>query len=192
MKIRTATKADCRAIAELALMAGEGIPACFWRQSVGPGKDVLDVGARNACSETENFSFRNARLATIGDRVTGMILAYRLPDAEHTDNIEDFPEFIRPLIELEQRVPSSFYINMLATYPDFRGQGVGKGLMGIVDDWAAEAGCDLASIQVFEQNDGAFRLYRRLGYVEEARRPVIPHPCHPYTGDVVLLTKPVR
>ncbi|MCL7743523.1 GNAT family N-acetyltransferase [Guyparkeria hydrothermalis] len=121
-----------------------------------------------------------------------MILAYRLPDAEHAESLDDMPEFIRPLIELEQCVPSSFYINMLATYPDFRGMGVGTHLMGIVDGWAVEAGCYLASIEVFEQNEGALRLYRRLGYAEQARRRVVPHPSHPYTGDIVLLTKRVR
>ncbi|MCL7743522.1 hypothetical protein LV476_00945 [Guyparkeria hydrothermalis] len=61
MKIRSATRADCRAVAELALMAGEGIPAYFWQQSVSPGEEILEVGTRNACSETENFSYRNAR-----------------------------------------------------------------------------------------------------------------------------------
>ncbi len=192
MRIRAATKADCPAIADLALMAGEGIPAYFWRQSQGPGEDVLDVGARKACATTDNFSYRNARLATVDGSVAGMILAYRLPDAGHADAIDDSPRFIRPLLELEQCVPSSFYINMLATYPEFRGKGVGTALMDIVDDWAVESGCDRVSVQVFEQNEGALRLYRRLGYAEEARRPVVPHTAHPYTGDVVLLTKPVR
>ena len=189
MDIRNANKADSRAIAELALMAGEGIPGYFWAEAAGPGEDILDVGARNASSDTENFSWRNTRIATIDERVAGMVLAYRLPDAEHADDVDDYPEFLRPLIELEHLVPESFYVNMLAAYPEYRGQGVGSALMCMVDGWAREAGCDLASIQVFEENTGALRLYQRLGYGEIARRAAVPHASHPYTGDVVLLTK---
>ncbi len=40
MKIRKASKADCRAIAELAMMAGEGIPAYFWAESLQDGQDI--------------------------------------------------------------------------------------------------------------------------------------------------------
>ena len=172
-------------------MAGEGIPAYFWEQSKRPGQDVLDVGAEKAASEAENFSYRNMHLAVIDGKIAGMLLAYRLPDQEDAEGLEELPTFIRPLIELEQCVPGSFYINMLATYPEHRNKGVGRALMGIVDDLASTAGCTRLSIEVFEQNHGALRLYQRLGYTVVEKRSVIPHPCHPYTGDLVLLTKPV-
>ena len=191
MNIRKATKDDCRTIAELGLIAGEGIPAYFWEQSKSADEDLLDAGARNAASDSENFSWRNAHLAVIDNRVAGMLLAYRLPDSENADSLDEYPEFIRPLIELEQCVPGSFYINMLATYPEFRNQSIGTNLMGIVDRLAKEAGCSLASIEVFEENAGALRLYQRLGYTIMEKRPVIPHPCHPYHGEIVLLTRPV-
>ena len=46
------------------------------------------------------------------------------------------------------------------------------------------------SIQVYEQNVGAVRLYTKLGYEIAAREPVRLHPCQPYyTGDVLLLIK---
>jgi ribosomal protein S18 acetylase RimI-like enzyme len=191
MEIRRANVEDCRAIAELAMMAGEGIPGFFWEQARQAGEDVFDVGARNAASETANFSYRNAHVALIDDEIAGMLLAYRLPDAGDTEDLAEFPAFIRPLIELEHCVPGSFYINMLATYPQFRNRAVGSTLMGGADSLAAQAGCELISIQVFEQNTGALRLYQRLGYTIIERRAVVPHPCHPYQGDVVLLTRPV-
>jgi ribosomal protein S18 acetylase RimI-like enzyme len=191
MLLRKATTADLRPVAELAMLAGEGIPAFFWESSRQPGEDILDVGAGRAASETENFSYRNMHVAEIDGRVAGMLLAYRLPEAQDAEDLEALPAFIRPLVELEQCVPGSFYINMLATFPQFRNRGVGSALMGVTDALAAAAGCALLSIEVFEQNRGAMRLYRRLGYRVAETRPVVPHPCHPYTGDVVLLTKPV-
>jgi ribosomal protein S18 acetylase RimI-like enzyme len=192
MDIRKATKSDCRAIAELALMAGEGIPAYFWEQSRKEGQDIEDVGALNAASEHENFSYRNVHLALVGNEIAGMLLAYKLPESDNPESLEDYPAFIRPSIELEQCVPGSFYVNMLATYPKFRGQGIGTGLMDIVDGLAREAGCDTASVEVFEQNAGALKLYQRLGYKVIANRDVVAHPCHPYEGRILLLVKDVR
>ena len=191
MQIRKATLEDCRAIAELALMAGEGIPAYFWEQSRQPGQPVVEAGALKAASETDNFSWRNAWLGVIDNAVAGLLLAYRLPDAEDADELDEYPEFLRPMIELEQCVPGSFYINMLATYPDYRQRGVGAGLMGAVDGLAREAGCTLSSLVVFEENAGALRLYRHLGYEAVNQRAVIPHACHPYRGEVLLLTRAV-
>jgi ribosomal protein S18 acetylase RimI-like enzyme len=189
MQIRKATKSDCRAIAELALMAGEGIPAYFWRESLQAGQAIEDVGARNAASENDNFSYRNVHLALVDNAIAGMLLAYRLPDAEQADELEDYPVFIRPLIELEQCVPGSFYINMLATYPQYRNRSVGTKLMSITDALAVQAGCSLISVEVFSQNTGALRLYERLGFTPIERRAVILHECHPYTDEVILLTR---
>jgi ribosomal protein S18 acetylase RimI-like enzyme len=191
MHIRQATLEDCPAIAEHALMAGEGMPAYFWETSRAKGESLIDVGARKAASETENYSWRNAWLALIDEAVAGLLLAYRLPDVMVADEVEEYPAFLRPLIELEQRVPGSFYINMLATRPDYRGRGVGTALMGVVDRLANDAGCRRSSLVVFEQNTGALRLYRRLGYEITDRRVVLPHACHPYTGEMLLLTRAV-
>jgi ribosomal protein S18 acetylase RimI-like enzyme len=189
VETRQATKADCRTVAELALIAGEGIPAYFWEPSQQPGEALEDVGARHAASETDNFSFRNAHLAVIGTQVAGMLLAYRLPDEDGAESLDEFPLFIRPLIELERCVPGTFYINMLAAYPRYRNQGVGTALMALADGVAATAGCAMLSVEVFEKNAGALRFYRRLGYAIVDRRPVIPHPYQPHDGDILLLTK---
>jgi len=188
LNIRKATPADCRAIAELTLMAGEGIPTFFWQQ---PGQDIIDIGAKKACSETGNFSYHNVHLAELNNEIAAMLLAYKLPEDDDT-NLDELPEIIRPLIELEQCVPGSFYINMIATYPQHRGKAVGTKLLGAVDQLAKVADCELISLEVFEQNDGALRLYQRLDYNIIERRKVVPHECYPYTGDILLLTRTRR
>ncbi|TBW55169.1 GNAT family N-acetyltransferase [Marinobacter halodurans] len=191
MDIISATPDHGLAIAELALMAGEGIPAHFWDLARRPDQSSLEYGAERAASPGQNFSYRNAHLAVGEGRVMGMLLGYRLPDADAAEDLEDLPDFIRPLVELEQCVPGSYYINMLATYPAFRGQGIGTALMERVPEWAHAKGCDLASVEVFEQSPGAMQLYQRLEYRIVESREVVPHPCYPYTGKVFLLTKRV-
>lgn len=173
------------------MMAGEGIPAFFWAQSAQPHEELIEVGARNLLDKEENFSYRNVHVAEIDGAVAGMMLAYRLPDEDGSEDLDSLPEFIRPLVELEQCVSGSFYINMLATFPEYRNQGVGSTLMGQVDRLAIKANCHKSSIEVFDQNVAALRLYQRLGYSIIDRRQVIPHPCHPYDGDIILLTRPV-
>ena len=191
MNIRKATRTDCPAIAELALIAGEGIPAYFWEQSRKDGQTLLEVGAQNAASDTENFSWRNAHLALIDAVVAGMLLAYRLPAAGTEEDLEEYPEFIRPLIELEWCVPESFYINMLATYPAYRNRSVGTRLMEQVDGLARANGCTHSSLEVFDENTGALRLYQRLGYEVIEQRRVIPHDCHSLSGEILLLVRDV-
>ncbi len=189
MEIRSATKADCLAIAELALMAGDGIPGYFWAESQQPGESLEQAGAELAASETANFSYRNAHIAWVGNEIGGMLLAYRLPAAENNDeNPNEFAEFVRPLVELEQCVPESFYINMLATYPQYRGQGIGTALMGLIDRLALDVGCELASIEVFDINQTALKLYRQLGYEIVDQRPVIASDYLP-ACQVLLLTR---
>jgi ribosomal protein S18 acetylase RimI-like enzyme len=172
-------------------IAGEGIPTYLWSLSAKEGQQPLDVGAERAIREDKNFSYRNAVVAEQNGEVVAMVLAYRLPEAEEAVNLVELPELLRPLVELELLVPRSFYINALATLPAYRGQGLGSKLLEPANRLALEASCDELSLGVFEQNDGAVRLYERHGYRIAARRPVVPHPCYPYDGDAVLMTRKV-
>jgi ribosomal protein S18 acetylase RimI-like enzyme len=191
MLIRKAEKSDVSEIARLALIAGEGIPAWFWKQAAKTGQRIEEVGAAKLLSERDNFSYRNVQVAIVDNHIAGMILAYRLPGTSEAENLDELPDFIRPMVELEQCVPSSFYINMLATFPEYRNMSIGTGLMNMVDKLATKAKCTLSSIEVFDENTGALRLYHRLGYTIIDKRPVVPHGCHPYKGYILLLTRQV-
>jgi ribosomal protein S18 acetylase RimI-like enzyme len=126
-------------------------------------------------------------MACCDDVIAGMLLGYRLP-AEPDNDPLDFPEFVRPLLELEQCVPESFYINMLAVYPAFRGRGIGSALLAEVDRNALAVGCKLISIQVFAINDGALRLYQHHGYHIVESRSMVASDYLP-AGKVLLLTR---
>ena len=45
------------------------------------------------------------------------------------------------------------------------------------------------SVEVFEENEGALRLYLRHGFRPVDRRPVVPHSCYPHRGDILLLVQ---
>jgi ribosomal protein S18 acetylase RimI-like enzyme len=52
----------------------------------------------------------------------------------------------------------------LAVSKDCQGQGVGRSLIEAVEAKALSLGCGKLTLEVREDNDGAQRLYRRLGF----------------------------
>jgi ribosomal protein S18 acetylase RimI-like enzyme len=75
-----------------------------------------------------------------------------------------------PLQELENLAPGTWYVNVLAAYPEQRGKGHGTRLLAVADSLAAEANAAGLSIIVSDANTGARQLYERCGYRETARR----------------------
>ncbi|GAB4226831.1 MAG: N-acetyltransferase [Kiloniellaceae bacterium] len=190
---RDARKQDARVLARLIEVAGEGIPSHLWAQQAREGETALDVGAERAARDDANFSYRNSVVAHVDGKVAGLLLAYRLaePSAEERAALPDIPPLLRPLVELEYQVPGSYYVNALAVFEAYRRCGIGAALLAIAESRASAAGCDRLSVQVFAENQEAFRLYQRSGYSVTDRRPIISHPCYPYSTEVLLMTRPV-
>lgn len=189
--LRRATREDSRRVAELMDIAGHGLPAYVWSLSAESGQEPIEVGTGRAAREGGRFSYRNGVVAEEDGEVVALLLAYRLPEAGEHVNPDEVPEVLRPLVELELLAPGTFYVNGLAVLPAHQGRGLGSRLLEVANDLAAEAGCDELSIEVFEQNEVALRLYERHGYRVAARRQALPHPTYPYDGDVLLLTRKV-
>ncbi len=188
---RWAAVGDSAAIARLMDMAGEGLPRHLWSGLTDSGQSPMEVGAELVARGEGNFSYRNAVVAEKRGEVVALLLAYRLPPANQAPDPADYPELERPMVELEARVPGSFYINGLATLLQARKQGLGSCLLHIANALAVAEGCQELSIQVFEQNTTALRLYQQHGYEIVDRRSVVPHACYPYDTDVLLLTRNV-
>jgi ribosomal protein S18 acetylase RimI-like enzyme len=189
--LRRARKEDSSRVAELMNIAGHGLPAYLWSLAAKDGQEPIEAGTERAAREDGNFSYRNAVVAEEEGEVVALLLAYRLPEAGETADPDEVPEVLRPLAELELLAPGTFYVNGLATLPGYQGRGLGSRLLNVANDLAADAGCDELSIEVFEQNEVALRLYERHGYRTVARRPAVPHPTYPYDGDVLLMTRKV-
>jgi len=96
-----------------------------------------------------------------------------------------------PLQELEDLAPGTWYVNVLAAYPDERGKGYGRALLGIADRLAAAGKRPGLSIIVSDANTGARRLYERCGYREAARRAKVKEHWQAAGSEWILLTKPV-
>ena len=72
--------------------------------------------------------------------------------------------FLNLLVIDESAKPREFIVANIAVSPSSRGLGVGTALMNAAEDRARSAGKRLLSLDVSAENDGARRLYERLGY----------------------------
>ncbi|MEL6102352.1 MAG: GNAT family N-acetyltransferase [Pseudomonadota bacterium] len=189
--IRQASEADAPALAKLINIAGEGIPNWLWTRACVEGQTPLETGIERARRPSGGFSYTNALIADQGSDPIGMVLSYAITEAPE-NNPNDLPAPIAPFVALEKLSVGTWYVNALAVFAEARGRGIGTALMTAAEGQARVRGFDEMSIQVYEQNVDAVRLYERLGYTLAAKEAVRLHPSPPYyTGDVLLLKKPL-
>lgn len=67
-------------------------------------------------------------------------------------------------------IVDEIHIASVATHPDFRKQGVGEDLLAHTLQFAKEEGAITSFLEVRESNIAALEMYRKFGYVENARR----------------------
>jgi RimJ/RimL family protein N-acetyltransferase len=188
--LRRAAPRDAQALAELVDFASEGLARYLWTKTAGPGGDPWAVGRERALREAGAFSYRNAVVLEQAGRVAAGLIGYSLPD--RPEPIPDsMPAMFVPLQELENLAPGTWYVNVLAAYPQHRGKGHGTALLALADRLAADTGCRGLSIIVSDANTGARRLYERCGYREAGRRRKVKEEWQNPGTEWVLLTKPL-
>ena len=170
--IRNGRLDDAAALAELVNYAGEGLPLYLWSKLATAGQSAWDVGRLRAAREDGSFSYRNATIVEKDGAVAGCLVGYVIPDTPEPVP-PDMPPMFVPLQELENLVPGTWYVNVLAVMPRFRGRGVGSRLLGVAEEQARALGKTGMSVIVSDANHGARRLYQRHGYEECAQRPMI-------------------
>lgn len=170
---RYATPEDARVMAELVNIAGEGLPLYLWSKMSEEGQDPWEIGEARAKREEGSFSYRNTVLREVHGEVVAALIGYPLPEEPAPANYGDMPALFVPLQQLEDELPGTWYLNVLATYPEHRGKGYGAKLIGIAERLAKAANRNAVSIIVSDGNTGARRLYQRLGYVQRATRPMV-------------------
>lgn len=77
-----------------------------------------------------------------------------------------------PLWRILETIPEGdFYLQGVAIEPELRGTGIGSILMNDIENRAKASESNRLSLDVSAKNDGARRLYKRLGMVESSRWP---------------------
>lgn len=181
---------DAPALARLVVMAGHGMPLLVWETMREDGEDVWDVGARRAAREEGDFSYRKAHVIREDGAVIAALVGYPLAEEVGAADLATLPAMFRPLVELENRAVPSWYVNVLATFPQARGQGAARALLADAEVRARAMGQTRMSIITSDDNP-ALQLYERVGYRQVTRLPVVKDGWESGSREWILLIKPL-
>src|SRR5262245_26336976 len=153
-----------------------------------PGMSLEEVGEARYARENTAFSYENCMMAERRGEIAGLIHFYPMHvapgAAPETDAV------LKPYAELE--LDGSLYVSGVAIYETYRGMGIGTDLMRCAFARARDLRIGTVSLICFERNEGAMRLYRRLGFAEIDRRRIVAHPTLQYRdGDAILMARGV-
>lgn len=159
IKIRKATKADARFIAENVLRA------LHIEES---DNEHIEYLAGICGREDTLYSWKNAVIALYDGVPAGLMIAY---DGARYRRMRDltFPMIRRyvgddyPLMD-DEACAGEFYLDSLAVLPEFCNKGIASALIREMFRLRDEAGIPLATIAVDPGNDTAYRLYTGKGF----------------------------
>ena len=183
-----ADKTQVDDLANLVVMAGDGLPLLTWEPMREAGETAMDVGRRRAARIEGAFSYRNADVAIRHGKVLSAIVSYPLVDATLPESLDEIPPVFRPLVALESEAVPSWYINVLASYPEVRREGAASALLVEVEARARREGFNRLSLITSDVNP-ARSLYEKHGFSEVDRAPMVKDGLK-YAGyEWILMTK---
>ena len=188
IRYRNAKKRDAADLARLINYAGEGIPLYYWNKIKPADQDVWSFGASRAEREEGAFSYRNAIVATIEDKVVGCAIRYVIENAAAPSDYVGMPPMFVPLQELEDLAVGSDYLNVLAVDPEYRSRGIGTRLCGMA---VIDEGRDQTLI-AFDSNLRGIRLYESLGFEIVDSRPMVKEDWEGEGETLLLMRRPAR
>ncbi len=147
--------------------------------------DVADIFTRLARRNDTQYSFRNSRIAIIDGKKAGVCVSYdggrlkqlRRPFFQEANKILGWnisPEDVDSLPG--ETVPEEFYLDTIATLPEYRGRGVATALITDAAKKAQAAHLPLGLL-VADHNPRARHLYDSLGFR--------PAGCRPFAGEIM-------
>jgi ribosomal protein S18 acetylase RimI-like enzyme len=179
---------DADRVARLNDMASGGLLLTQWANAVGGSGDPWEQG------RLQQIDQLNSGWVMIvldqGEGVEAVLMGQAHPDEPvPTEGVD--PVWV-PLVELENLVPGSWCLHVIATLPECRGRGHGAALIDQAETLAREGGHHALALVVSDANKDAIRLYHRTGFSEIARRPMVKGNWEGPGEDWVLMAKPLE
>ena len=142
------------------------------------GSDVSSV-VQNLFRRPKNlFRFEHSYFIEVDDTKAGMILGYDWKTKREEEwrtglllikfmklgFFARIPALLKALSLVERAEDNEYYISNVAVYPEFRGANLGTNLLLRVEEEAESCGATKMALDVEADNQGAIKLYNRLGY----------------------------
>lgn len=192
--VRVAQERDAPALADLAIMASHGVMNLLYEGLI-PGQSVAEAIIERRIRNPASFcALRHWRVA---QDARGTVLGGLncLPNVELAKAVGDSmigPERLEPLMnlfELDRFLVDTYYVNMIAVFPQHRRSGAGRALMLEAERLARQCGLRAISLTTFEADAGLIAFYSKLGFTMRERRPIPPHPLFDFSGNWVLMMR---
>lgn len=151
MLIRRARDTDKTAVLALVPRLVSSFTPPPWREKAAMTPTDIDVIAKALGSQSENPAIY---VAEKSGAIVGFI---------HLCSMEDY-----------YRRRDHGHIADIVVAEGEEGQGVATALMSRAEEWCRDQGYDWLSLSVFEQNERAERLYRKLGFQRDVIRLLKP------------------
>jgi ribosomal protein S18 acetylase RimI-like enzyme len=187
---RPASPADAYALAELSIMAGDGLYE-FLLEDMAPKEMLAGLIARTMKQETGGFTWRHCFVAD-DKGVIGMVNAYPaawLRDEEQDVLPQDKVQVLNPIDQAQDW--ESFLVNGIAVRPPYRRQGIGKRLLEWAIEQAKAGGFARISANVWEDNIAGRGLFECQGFNLETRIQVAEHIGLSHLGGSLLMVRPM-
>jgi len=186
---RPALPTDAYALAELSIMAGDGMYE-FLLEEMAPKEMLAGLIARTMKQETGGFSWRHCFVAD-DKGVVGMVNAYPaawLRDEEKDILRQDKVQILDPIDRAQDW--ESFLVNSIAVRQAHRRQGIGRRLMAWAIEQAEAGGFARISANVWEDNVAGRGLFEDQGFGIETRIQVAEHIGLSHAGGSLLMVRP--
>ena len=190
IRFRPALPADAYALAELSIIAGDGMYE-FLLEEMVPREMLAGLIARSIKQDAGGFSWRHCFVAD-QQGVVGMVNAFPaawLREEERDVLPQDKVQVLDPIDQAQDW--ESFLINSVAVRPPYRRQGIAARLMELALEPAVAGGFARLSINVWEDNMAARRLAEKQGFAVQTRVEVPDHPGLGHVGGSLLMVRPV-
>jgi len=176
IKIRSAIEDDANTSTQLIYMTmGSLADYLLGGDDEGAAKKVISRLFRR---QKNRYSYQYTNLAIIDGEVAGLILSYpgkvlkslNFPMVESMIAVSELPQLLQffyrslPLIRIKEAAADEYFINNMAIFPKFRGQGIAKFLMNLAQKRAKESGLNKCALTVEIKNSRTVELYQYLGY----------------------------
>jgi GNAT superfamily N-acetyltransferase len=190
MLFRAALPADAYALAELSIIAGDGMYE-FLLEEMAPKEMLAGLMAGAMKQDAGGFSWRHCFVADDEGVVAGMINAFPAAwlRAQEQDILpQDRVQILEPIDQAQDW--ESFLVNGVAVRTPYRRQGVGKRLVQWAIEQAREGGYARLSANVWEDNLAARALFGSFHI--QKRSQVGQHPGLNHVGASLLMVRYVR
>jgi len=149
------------------------------------GSNVRNI-MRNLFQHTKNyFSFEHSYFIELNDKIAGMALVYDYKQKKQ-ESLRmgllllkylkwSFFTRITYLLKLEygEIRKSECYLSNIAVYPEFRGLGLGRKLLEVIEEEARKTGNKRIVLDVEIDNKKAISLYESFGYKIEKKWSIL-------------------